>query len=221
MNSFHGSHPTDAQIVMALDRELEPAETAALAQHLDRCAACRAKSEQFQRASDELQNYHRDFLQSKLPVLRTYFPSPAADRALSAGFWRALIATAALAAIVWFGLRVNRRHAPARPVVSQAVATPAIGQPSMLAEAAHPAVAHLRRRVRRDPAAPPIATFIELPFSDSALPLTDAAIVRVQLRAEDLWLAGLPVDSERAGSMIQADLILGIDGQPRAIQFVQ
>jgi hypothetical protein len=63
--------------------------------------------------------------------------------------------------------------------------------------------------------------FFALPFSDAALPLSDATVVRVQLPIEELRLTGLAVEGEPTGVVIQADVLLGIDGLPRGIRLVQ
>ena len=80
------------------------------------------------------------------------------------------------------------------------------------------ATARVRRpapRVREE-----LASFISLPFSDTALPLADAPVVRVRIPMEDLRLAGLTVDGDRAGMLVEADLLMGMDGLPRAIRLI-
>jgi hypothetical protein len=62
---------------------------------------------------------------------------------------------------------------------------------------------------------------VELPYSDRALPLGDAMVVRVELPIEELRLTGLAVDAGRPGTVVQADVLLGIDGLPRAIRLVE
>jgi hypothetical protein len=66
-----------------------------------------------------------------------------------------------------------------------------------------------------------MSDIIELPFSDRALPLGDATVVRVELPIEELRLTGLMVDGGHAGTIIQAEVLMGIDGLPRAIRLVQ
>ena len=63
--------------------------------------------------------------------------------------------------------------------------------------------------------------FFSLPFSDAALPLDQATVIRVELPRSALELAGLPVDEDRRNQRIRADLILGADGLARAIRFVE
>jgi hypothetical protein len=46
----------------------------------------------------------------------------------------------------------------------------------------------------------------------------DAAILRVRLQRGALGALGLPVNQERAGEWLQVDLLVGEDGQPRAVR---
>lgn len=66
-----------------------------------------------------------------------------------------------------------------------------------------------------------LAQFTELPFSDTSLPLEEATVVRVQLPAAALRQAGVPVEEDSAGAMLQADVVLGLDGLPRGIRLVK
>jgi hypothetical protein len=47
----------------------------------------------------------------------------------------------------------------------------------------------------------------------------DAAIVRVRMQRGALSSFGLPVNEERLGDWIQVDLLVGQDGQPKAVRF--
>ena len=51
-------------------------------------------------------------------------------------------------------------------------------------------------------------------------PLYNGTLVRVTVPASTLQLAGLPVREDQLSQTIQADLLLGDDGTPRAIRFV-
>jgi hypothetical protein len=64
-------------------------------------------------------------------------------------------------------------------------------------------------------------TYYELPFSDASLPLEEATVVRVKLPAQSLRAAGVPVEEENANTILQADLLLGMDGLPRGIRLVR
>jgi hypothetical protein len=62
--------------------------------------------------------------------------------------------------------------------------------------------------------------FTELPFSNAALPLDQATVVRVTLPAAALRQAGVAVNEDDANAMLQADVVLGMDGLPRGIRLV-
>ena len=64
-------------------------------------------------------------------------------------------------------------------------------------------------------------SFVSLPFSNDTLPLENAPIVRVELPVESLRLAAIKVEENLAGRKVTADLLLGMDGLPRAIRFVR
>jgi hypothetical protein len=66
-----------------------------------------------------------------------------------------------------------------------------------------------------------VTPFFALPFSDAALPLDPAGMIRVELPRSALRLAGLPVDENRRNERVHADLIVGVDGLARAIRFVR
>ncbi len=198
-------HPTEAQLVLALDRELEQQEAAEIAGHIESCAACRGQWERLKRISEEIVEYHHALHgnRSVKSVARVLLPA---------------LAVAAMLLVALLIGRPNRtspapRQAAARPAVESQI-TPIVSQPP---------VRQVSTRARRRPA--PITTeaarFIELPFSDGALPLADATIVRVEMPVDELRLAGLTVDGRQPGSLVQADLLMGMDGLPRGIRFVQ
>jgi hypothetical protein len=51
-------------------------------------------------------------------------------------------------------------------------------------------------------------------------PLYNGTLVRVTVSAATMQIAGLPVREDQLNQNIQADLLLGDDGTPRAIRFV-
>ena len=65
-----------------------------------------------------------------------------------------------------------------------------------------------------------VTEFVPLPYSNPSLPLDTVGVFRVELPASALRLAGFPVAEERAHGRVTADVVLGQDGQPRAIRFV-
>ena len=201
------SHPDEARLVLALDGELDTAEAAGIAKHLDWCAACRGHWEQLRLVSEQIVEYH-DRLASA-PVFGRVIRKTNAGRNACA---TAAVA-AALAALAWLFARPDRPPAQHHEVVAATVPEKA---------AVAPAPPQKRPRHRRAAlVAQHTPSFIALPFSDRALPLEDATVVRVQLPIEELRLTGLAIDGDRTGVLVQADVLMGIDGLPRAIRLVQ
>ena len=67
-----------------------------------------------------------------------------------------------------------------------------------------------------------IATdFMPLTYDGSFSQLDDGQVVRVELPRSALHSFGLPVNAERGGERVKADVLLGHDGVARAIRFVR
>ncbi len=64
------------------------------------------------------------------------------------------------------------------------------------------------------------AGFIALPYGQSDVPLEQAVIVRVNMRASDWDALGAPVALARPNNTIKADLLVGQDGVARAVRVV-
>ncbi len=62
------------------------------------------------------------------------------------------------------------------------------------------------------------ADFVPLPYAEAIAPDEATETVRVQLARESLQAMGVPVSENRLGDDVQADLLLGMDGTPRAIR---
>ncbi|HWO02024.1 MAG TPA: hypothetical protein VNS63_22440 [Blastocatellia bacterium] len=62
--------------------------------------------------------------------------------------------------------------------------------------------------------------FIPLVHSDEMTPLDGGQIMRVELPRSALISFGLPMNIERAGERVKADVVVGNDGLARAIRFV-
>ncbi len=75
---------------------------------------------------------------------------------------------------------------------------------------AHPAAAY-----DFDQAVP--VGYLSLPYADPALPLDDTTVLPVELTAEDLELMGVEANGDGA----RAEILLGMDGWPRAIRIVE
>jgi hypothetical protein len=116
---------------------------------------------------------------------------------------------------------------PPKPVAHLVVPAPqqAVQVPKPVAVAPK-IVAQRRLRPARPrvpaPVVPEVATtFYALPDADIFAPVEDATVVRVQLPRSAMRMVGLPVNEERAGERIRADVVLGQDGIARAVRFVQ
>lgn len=66
-----------------------------------------------------------------------------------------------------------------------------------------------------------VTDFLPIGQGYNLAPMDGGKMVRVELPRTALWSFGLPMNVERASSRIKADVLLGNDGQARAIRFVQ
>jgi hypothetical protein len=64
------------------------------------------------------------------------------------------------------------------------------------------------------------AGFVALPYAESGVPMEDAVIVRLSLQPSELARLGVPVAPPNANGRIDADLLIGQDGVPRAVRLV-
>jgi hypothetical protein len=67
----------------------------------------------------------------------------------------------------------------------------------------------------------PTAGFISLTQAADFMPLESGQIVKVEMPRAALLAIGLPVNAQRAGESIKAELLVGQDGIARAIRFLQ
>jgi hypothetical protein len=63
--------------------------------------------------------------------------------------------------------------------------------------------------------------FLPITYGSNLSQLDDGQLVRVELPRSALQSFGLPVNAERAGERVKADVLLGHDGVARAIRFVR
>lgn len=66
-----------------------------------------------------------------------------------------------------------------------------------------------------------VTDFLPLTHAGSLTQMDDGQVVRVELPRSALQSFGLPVNAERAGERVKADVLLGHDGVARAIRFVR
>lgn len=140
--------------------------------------------------------------------------------------WRsaAIAATAAVLAIALL-LWPSRRPKPAvsaAPLISK---MPAVARPAPVVVA--PAnVTRTPRKLARKMAAAPQPQAREVvtdffPLMNPAPSFERGQILRVQLPAAAMQTVGLPVREEHLGDLVQADVLVGEEGIPRAIRFVR
>ena len=232
---------TDALLAGALDGELPPRQAWLVKLHVESCESCQARFEELRRVSSQVAALHHiavvpsaggrftalldeeESRQQRNPAWWGWFARP---------MWQRLAWCAALVVVILAGMRVRTPHPPAAvlPVVRRSPLAVAPPDSKQLISAATPA--KVVRRVRRSGKKPvpdgaiaareEVATpFFALPFSDAALPLDQATVIRVDLPRSALELAGLPVEEDRRNERVRADLVLGADGLARAIRFVE
>ena len=219
----HNGHPAEALLVLALDDELIRSEQLAVTRHVKVCSECCAKWEELEQISQRMAAYHMEVLQARVPAMS----AGAASKLAGIGRkthrrtrrWVQVAAVIAVAAGVTLLLRVDP-PAPAHRELAQSSPAPlptvtALRTPALPHRVRSPKRARLVA-VQEDP-----MVFVALPFSDRALPLNDATVVRVELPAEQLQLTGLTIVGNHTGSIVQADVLMGIDGLPRAIRLVE
>ena len=132
--------------------------------------------------------------------------------------WATAIATGAIAAGIAALPMAAPMPGPPAPIVFHA-APPAIQQQATSVVARRAPKKRITVRAGSDTE---VATdFYALPDVDSLPPVEDTTVVRVRLPRSAMRMVGLPVNEERMGERIQADVVLGQDGLMRAVRFVQ
>lgn len=63
--------------------------------------------------------------------------------------------------------------------------------------------------------------FVPVPYGESMSPDDSGLVVRVSMTRGALGSLGYPVDEGQAAEMVQADVLVGEDGLPRAVRLVQ
>ena len=137
-------------------------------------------------------------------------------RALRRRKW---IAAGALAAGVAASLLVFQREAAEVPLP----ATSAAALVSTAGPVTVPTLAPAARKLRETRArAVPRETVTEFfPWTDPAPPFDRGQLLRVELPASVMRSVGLPVPENHLSDVVQADVLVGEEGLPRAIRFVK
>jgi hypothetical protein len=146
----------------------------------------------------------------------------------------AMLALAVITAPLWWrAFTPDQQITDKKPAPSPTVTPPEnLPQPEAARADSKPEVVRStpvqkRHTLRRNPA--PTGTvvaqasndFIPLTWVSDAASVQSGLIVRVEVERSTLIAMGLPLNVERAGSRVKADLMLGDDGVARAIRLVQ
>jgi hypothetical protein len=155
-------------------------------------------------------------------VLQQFKKRRGARGRLRAGAWLALGTLAAAAAITAFmaASRPPVLHSQAPAVAASAPVEPATAVAPKIAPA------HSRPKPKAVAVAPAQPAPQEVvtdffPLMDPAPPFDRGQLLRVQLPAAALRTVGLPVLEEHLADPIQADVLVGEEGMPRAIRFIR
>jgi anti-sigma factor RsiW len=186
-------------------------EQAGAADHLQVCAACRARLARLEATAARV-NAWMDALGDG-EVCEAGYSSPVLKSLPANGVrwgWAA-IALAAAASIALFFATAPARKKPGAPVV-QAKVTPSVA-PAVPVVTPRKPVARTARRIRRPPKPLPSRNddFVAL---DDGEPMQMGMVVRVMLPVTDVSLTGGPQE-------VAADLAIGEDGRPRAFRLVR
>jgi hypothetical protein len=137
--------------------------------------------------------------------------------------WRMAFAWVGAGAIVALLSFVLLHRAPDHrpsPVVRSSAAAPAVvaSSPSRIATVVNPPVRSAPVQVQQAELA---SDFVPVPYSGGIAPGDTAVIVRVQVPRTALAELGYPVDETQGSGVVQADLLVGEDGWPRAVRIVR
>ena len=77
------------------------------------------------------------------------------------------------------------------------------------------------RAAGRAPKTVAVEDFMALPSYDPNMPADGLRIIRLEARGSDIRLAGAPVSEELSERRLVADFVVGHDGTPYAVRFVQ
>ena len=133
--------------------------------------------------------------------------------------WR-WVGIAAIAAGVVMAVLLSTNRGSKPVVIAE---PPVIQVPRQEAAPVVTAAAPVPRRAARKTARPPAREVVTdfFPLMDAAPPFERGQMLRVQLPAAAMRTVGLPVREDHLADPIQADVLVGEEGMPRAIRFVR
>jgi len=205
----------------------DPAHHAAR-EHLRSCPRCAALQENWQTLRADLRAVGAGTQDAEAPSrvemrlrqeFRTRHKTVKAQRAAAYAGWALAAAAVVLAAVSW----VNWQHEKGRQSAQQ----PAVSGRETASAANAGQGLNTRGAISAGPelgetivAANDAGEFTLLPGTLPGM-LGDATVVRVQMQRGALGALGLTVNEERAADLIQVDLLVGDDGQPKALRLPQ
>jgi anti-sigma factor RsiW len=232
-------HLTDDQLIRAIDGETIAAEQASVETHLAQCEMCLERYEALVEFSSDVEQVvgatpvHVDH--GARERLRSALEQPTAtiavrSRRVALAWTWAAIAASALVLLFFSGKRQPTPPESARAVLPQQ-ASPVLPSVSSPAQPVTPAPVSTSSTVRKElrprtvqPRSAQSAerpAFIQLPYVGNAQAVQTAGIVRVEMKLSMLANAGvIRMMPGAADAPVEADLLLGLDGQPYAIRFV-
>jgi cytoskeletal protein RodZ len=244
------NHLNEKELVLALDGEMEEAELKLAVEHLAECDECRKKWEGLQGLSARVAEYSASLYEKPFAADERRLTLIENKEELSFPAWGwGLVAAVVLMAVslaFWNVSHSSNRHpvAQEQKVRDEGGARVAVNSPALQSHRdassnSRPQddKSNLNDKTTRKPKLSPAShkgralssapaqqnaanQFTELPFSNAALPLDQATVVRVTLPASALRQAGVVVNEDNADAMVKADVVLGMDGLPRGIRLV-
>ncbi len=208
-------------------RDLETAVEAIARAHAEACPTCACRLAEAERLARVLRTASAEARQHEAPpeletlLLGAFRRESAANRGSAGarkGFGRRFVlgwvGAAAAAAVLAFALL---SHVPGRRPTSPAArshavasaATEATVPGNAAATASHSTQASLK------------SGFVPVPYTGGFGPGESGVIVRVQVPRSSLAELGYPVDETQGSGMVQADMVIGEDGWPRAVRIVR
>lgn len=234
-------HLNEIELVMALDGELSAVELTLAQAHAKECAECGARFESLRATSERVVEYQHTLYSDQKPVAADERRLRPMERRPWFSAWQWQVAAAVVVLVIgvtWYanfsgshpiaaknqdrGDKGGAQANTTRPVIAATNGSHPVAQEQKLRDKS--AARSVKNVLKTPGAAKPdmtLAQFTELPFSDTSLPLADATVVRVKLPAAALRQAGVPVEEDSANAMLQADVVLGLDGLPRGIRLVK
>lgn len=141
-------------------------------------------------------------------------------RSRRASYRRRWVGVGAIAAgfVLAVVLSTNRSSKPVVSAAPQLIQYSVLQAPPVVAAVA-PAARNAARKIARPQAREVVTDFF--PLMDPAPPFERGQMLRVELPAAAMRTVGLPVREDHLGDPIQADVLVGEEGMPRAIRFVR